>query len=117
MRNAKMWLVGTTVALLGIGSGHAQQSSQKPPLETYLHTTNENGNIAMTVIYHANGTFEMEIAPTTGKLALGTQNAPYRRMLSHKTGRWWWSVDGRFCFHLEGRNEFCKSNGHYIGRS
>lgn len=122
----------TTVCLclcVGFGSANAQQNAPPsfacipdPQLEVWHHTQSENGKSDLTVMYHANHTFEFSALVTGGYTALSTTN-PIRMYLPeanrHNYGTWE-NRCTQFCWvESLGSNagkEICKVNGHYIGR-
>ena len=102
-------IVAAAALLSAFCTGGAQAAAD-PPLEVYLQTQSEDGQYALTVIYHANHTYDLTEGSISGEMARGRTD-----------GQWWWSPDGRFCFRnnsgaFAGRDQ-CKNNGHYIGRT
>ena len=88
-----------------------------PPLEQYVHSLSENGRADVTVMYHANGTFDM-ITSSGGMTHHPEPNFLYA---GNRTGTWEWRGE-QFCVHVNGDSwhyaeDWCKNNGHLIGRA
>lgn len=109
--------IGCLLSILLISLNAAAQPGD-PPLEIYVHAPSENGEQSLVVIYHANGTFELNGTNHAEHRGFGGRNPKYRH-----TGHWWRTADGKFCWQTDpsrsGRTygQVCKKAGGLIGRA
>ncbi len=109
--------ISTAVVAVGVilgfsNSGSAQQfaavttspptmatTASWPPLEQYIPSQSENGEYDFVLRFHANGTFDYNVAATGGKYAGYTYNPSWSGQ-PPLTGRWWRGDEakGVFCF-------------------
>ena len=108
MRYAGIGVAIVAAALLQPITAIAQPGD--PPFEVYIHTQSESGRNGLAVKYHADGTFELN--------GTNDQGGPFNR-----TGRWWQTADGKFCFQQNPTERgsdtvvHCKPLGRLIGRA
>jgi hypothetical protein len=90
---------------------------RNPPLNVYIPTVSEDGQVDMTVIYYGDGsgkgTCHFTMAPISGA------SAGYA--LSERDCEWWFEPDGTFSFKIlngaRAGKVFHKSGGRLIGRT
>lgn len=84
-----------------------------PPFEVPFHTLSENGIYSIVVVYHQNGTYDLQVGDMIGRM---------ESLRLRATGYWWRGHDGAFCFRpdppaRDAGKTHCKPAGLLIGRS